>query len=233
MIIGNGQLADIFKGFQISDCLIFASGVSNSNCTDEKEFKREEELLLKNLKEHKDKKFVYFSSCALSVEEYEKNDYYQHKQNMENMIKKYSSNYYIFRVPQLFGTLKTHNTLINFIYFSIIENRKFKLYNEAYRYVIEINDIKLLVEKYLLYSNSCITIDLANPHRYKVLDIVKTFEILLDKKANYDLIDKDDGYILNLRELEKFINKNNLNINFSKNYLKIKLEEKLMENNKI
>ena len=41
MVIGNGQIAKFFNDFKNNqDILIFASGVSNSNCTNLKEFKR-------------------------------------------------------------------------------------------------------------------------------------------------------------------------------------------------
>lgn len=108
MIIGSGQLAKVFAKSQIKDDVcIFASGVSNSSCTDEKQFEREKNLLVDTLKKNSDKKFVYFSSCALSAIEYPKNDYYKHKVNMEDIIKEHSNNYYIFRVPQLFWRFDT------------------------------------------------------------------------------------------------------------------------------
>ncbi|MBU4132588.1 MAG: hypothetical protein KKF12_17365, partial [Proteobacteria bacterium] len=75
MIIGNGQLAKIFKedGCFFDDVVIFASGVTNSDCRDDREFNREKELLEKTLVENNAKRFVYFSSCALSAKTYEKN----------------------------------------------------------------------------------------------------------------------------------------------------------------
>ncbi len=209
MVIGNGQLAKIFinSSMNLDNVCIFASGVSNSSCVDINQFEREKNLLINTLKNIDDKKFVYFSSCALSASEYPKNEYYKHKKNMEDIIKEYSNNYYIFRIPQLFGDLILHKTLINFIYKSIEHNHKFMVYDEAYRYVIEINDVKKIVEAYLEYSNSCITVDIANNHRYKVLDIVNIFEKLLSKKANYELVQKKDSYTLNLSEIQNFIMK--------------------------
>lgn len=227
MIIGTGQLAKTFYDNNIENSLIFASGVSNSNCIDINEFKREEILLLNTLKKNFDKKFIYFSSCVLSVENYEKNAYYNHKKRMEEIIKNNSSNYYIFRIPQLFGNLKTHHTLINFLYISIINEKKFNIYDEAYRYVIEINDVKFLVEKYVEYSSPNIIRDLANPYKYKVMDIVNIFETLLNKKANYEIVNKKDDYTLNLDEFIKFIDNHKISINFSQNYLIDKLSEKI------
>ena len=227
MIIGNGQLAKAFQKAHLKENIcIFASGVSNSSCTDERQFEREKNLLIDTLKNNSDKKFVYFSSCALSAIEYPKNDYYKHKANMEDIIKEHSNNYYIFRVPQLFGDLILHKTLINFIYKAIEHNHKFNIYDEAYRYVIEINDVRKLVENYL-DNNGCITIDLANPYRYKVLDIVQIFEKLLAKKAYYEVIQKEDKYTLDLTSLEKFVKEKKIDIDFGKEYLIKKLREKL------
>ncbi len=227
MIIGSGQLAKVFAKSQIKDDVcIFASGVSNSSCTDEKQFEREKNLLLDTLKNNSDKKFVYFSSCALSAVEYPKNDYYRHKANMEDSVKKYSNHYYIFRIPQLFGDLILHKTLINFIYKSIEHKHKFTVYDEAYRYVIEINDVRKLVENYL-DNDGCITVDLANPYRYKVLDIVQIFENLLDKKAYYKVVKKEDKYTLDLISLEDFVKEKKIDIDFGEEYLMKKLREKL------
>ncbi|MBD3842730.1 MAG: NAD(P)-dependent oxidoreductase [Campylobacterales bacterium] len=231
MIVGNGQLAQVFKDCNNDDTCIFASGVANSNCQDEAEFEREKKLLIKHLEENVDKKFVYFSSCALSAPEYQKNEYYMHKEKMEELIKEYSENYYIFRIPQLFGKLKDHKTLINFLYESVLKGNSFKVYSDAYRYVIEIEDVRKLVESYLSFSKPNITVDLANPYRYKVLEIVQIFEDLLNKKANYEIIKKEDLYELNLSELLNFIEKNEVCVEFSEKYLKNKLQEKIKESN--
>lgn len=227
MVVGTGQLAKVFESFQDKECLIFASGVSNSSCIDIKQFEREKNLLIETLKSNDGKKFVYFSSCALSANDYPKNAYYQHKEAMEDIIKIYSTNYYIFRIPQLFGDLILHKTLINFIYKAIVHEHKLHVYDEAYRYVIEIHDVQKIVEMYVKNHTSCVTVDIANTYRYKVLEIVKIFERLLDKEAHYDLISKDDHYTLDLTSMHNFINDFELKLGFGENYLMEKLKEKL------
>jgi len=228
MIIGNGQLAKVFQKSQLKENVcIFASGVSNSNCTDEKQFEREKNLLIATIKKNRDKDFVYFSSCALSTNTYPKNDYYRHKANMEAVIHEYSKNYYIFRIPQLFGNLIHHKTLINFIYNSIVSNQEFIVYDEAYRYVIDINDVKKLVKAYLEYSASNIVVDIANPFRYKVIDIVNLFEKLLNKTAKYKIVEKKDGYILSFYQMKNFIKMNGIDIHFYQDYLNDKIEAKI------
>lgn len=227
MIIGNGQLAKVFTDSNIShrDLCIFASGVSNSNCTDPKEFAREQNMLTNTLLQNPDKKLIYFSSCALSAPEYPKNLYYHHKANMESLIKSYTDNLYIFRLPQLFGDLFLHKTLINFIYKCIEHDHTFKVYDNAYRYVIEINDVRKLVEAYVSLHPPSITLDLANPFRYRVLDIVTTFESLLGKKASYDLVKKDDQYLLNLKSMLNFVESQGLQLDFGEGYLFKKLSQ--------
>lgn len=223
-IIGTGQLAKIFQQLDYNDVVIFASGVSNSSCNNEKEFEREERLLKKVLLDNDNKKFVYFGSAALSVKEYPLNSYYQHKLKMENIIKEYSSNYYIFRIPQLFGVFKKHPTLINFLYESIKEEQSFKVYDNAYRYIIEINDVKKIVEYYLRYSDSNKVVNIGNPYRYKVIEIVNILEELLKKKGKYEIESKEDGYILDLTPLEEFLTMKNLDLGFGQEYFREKIK---------
>jgi nucleoside-diphosphate-sugar epimerase len=227
MIIGKGQLASILESLDASDTINFASGVADSNCEDPKQFEREKNLLIKTLNTNENKKFVYFSSCALSADDYKKNAYYKHKQNMENIIKEKSREYYIFRIPQLFGELKHHKTLINFLYFSILDEKKFTLYPNAYRYVIEISDLKKIVELYINQVPPKIVVDIANPYRYNVKEIVQTLETLLGKQATYTEKLKFDGYELDLPFLEELKKMNFNDINFGKDYLYEKLKEKI------
>ncbi|BAF72481.1 sugar nucleotide-binding protein [Sulfurovum sp. NBC37-1] len=224
MIVGNGQIASALKECDRDDVVYFASGVSDSTCKDERAFDKEKELLVKMLSNHKDKTFIYFSSCVITVPEYPKNVYYRHKIQMEEIIKNNTENYYIFRLPQLFGKLKKHKTLINFIYFSIIENKSFEIYKNAYRYVLEIDDLRSFVKYYIQLGHSGDTVDLANDYRYSVEEIVKVFEKLLGKKAKYKLVEKTDGYVLDLKSMKGFIQQHNLKLDFGKSYLMEKLK---------
>ncbi|MFZ3053825.1 MAG: NAD(P)-dependent oxidoreductase [Sulfuricurvum sp.] len=226
-IIGRGQLAQAFQSSILRNACIFVSGVSDSSCQETKEFERERSLLVETLKNNSDKKFVYFSSCALSAPNYPKNAYYDHKVNMEMLLKEYSNNYYIFRIPQLFGELKHHKTLINFLYESISKEESFKVYSDAYRYVVEIYDVRKLVEAYLLHYESCVSVDLANTYRYKVTEIIKIFEKLMGKKALYALIEKEDQYTLDLSVMLAFMKKLGIDTDFGEEYLMKKLAEKI------
>jgi hypothetical protein len=78
MIIGKGSIASILQ--DRDDLVFFASGVSNSTCTDENEYEREFNLL-KTIQT--DQHVVYFSNLGV----YYKNDRYtQHKIDIEEYL---------------------------------------------------------------------------------------------------------------------------------------------------
>jgi len=91
MIIGNGLIASSFYRYDTSDCVIFASGVSNSNDNNADNFKREKDLVTKVLSENNDLKFIYFSSILAGITN---NDYYNHKIDIENLIIIWYSEYH-------------------------------------------------------------------------------------------------------------------------------------------
>lgn len=227
-VIGNGQLGKAFKSECIDDVIVLASGVSDSTCSDKQAFLREQDLIEYHLERNPNKKVVYFSSCALSAGgEYANTPYYSHKKIMEKLIQSKTDRFYIFRLPQLFGSLISHKTIINFFYESILNGTRFKVYDDAYRYLIHISDVKTLVLSYLKYSDP-ICVDLANPYPYKVLDIVHTLEKALNKNANYELIRKSDKYELDLSEMKAFISQHKIDCNFGASYFENKLQDYLI-----
>ncbi|MEG3756710.1 hypothetical protein V5096_01980 [Pseudoalteromonas carrageenovora] len=220
MIVGNGQIAKAFESHaELSQFVIFASGVANSKCAEQSEFEREKSLLLKHLTTLNGRKIVYFSSCALSADNYPLTPYYQHKKNMESLIKNHTDDFYIFRVPQLFGPLKKHPTLINYLYFAIKEKCTFTIYDGAYRYIIELSDLVSIVMNYISTQPSGICLDVANNYLYSVLEIVQELEKLLSVQANYNITQLNDSYTIDLSLISQFISKSGLDISFGKSYL--------------
>jgi dTDP-4-dehydrorhamnose reductase len=61
------------------------------------EFNREIKLLTNNLNNNKEKLFVYISSCSIDDKTMSNSKYVKHKFNAENIIKKLSKNFIIFR----------------------------------------------------------------------------------------------------------------------------------------
>lgn len=105
MIIGSGLLARAFTEAtkNRSDVVIYAAGVSNSQCTDIREFARERSLLTRSLEAANAAAcFVYFSTCSIEDPESTGTAYVQHKLAMEQLTLR-RENHLVVRLPQIAG----------------------------------------------------------------------------------------------------------------------------------
>lgn len=157
MTIGDGDIGSVLP---YSDSLLFfASGVSDSSCTDEKEFKKERDLLMEV---YSGFHVVYFSSLAVFTGN---NRYIKHKLDMENMVKLNFPKYTIIRLGNIdFGT--NPNTLINYLR----AHREAEIRDE-WRYIC--NKDELLYWVGLIPEWSCEMNIIGK--RLKVKDIVKEY----------------------------------------------------------
>lgn len=134
MIIGNGDIATALKkaGVDRPDFVFFASGVSNSQETREKEFERELDLFTNIINaEGLSKHFVYFSSLSIF---YKISSYTHHKMEMEKFIKTYLPNYTIIRIGNIdWGN--NPNTIINYFKNKVKKNEPVEIRDE-YRYIV-------------------------------------------------------------------------------------------------
>jgi nucleoside-diphosphate-sugar epimerase len=184
-------------------------------CTNLDEFNREIQLLLDIKDASKNTTFIYFSSCAVSLEE---NEYYTHKKNMESLVKDHFDKYIIFRLPQIIGKSNNDKTLLNFLMNVINNNIYFKLQKNATRYFIGINDLVKIVEIIVnskLYHNN--TFNIVIPMKYTIFEIVQTIEIALEKKAAFDIIDGGTDYVIDTKFISKILKDNGFR--YDKNYL--------------
>jgi len=150
MIIGNGLIANAFLDYSDSDnVIIFASGVSNSLETNEKEFELEKELIYKSL--DKNKTLVYFSSAICYDKNKEK--YIDHKREIEKLIRDKSENFIIIRLPQVIGNGGNKNTLINFLVNRIKNDEEINVYDGVKRSLIDVEDLKNIVDYLLKQRN--------------------------------------------------------------------------------
>lgn len=219
MVIGSGLIGNAFLSISaaLKDICIFASGVSNSNCTNVAEFKREEDLLLKSLINFENKLFLYFSTCSIYGSENHQSQYIRHKLLMESHVKLHK-NFLIIRLPQIAGKTDNQNTLLNFLANKIQSNQSFEIWVNAYRNIIDISDVVKIVEKMIedkTFRNNIVNI--ANPISHKVTDVVQELENVLGSKATFKALQKGEYVHIDLSLTEKYIN--SAHIEFSSNYL--------------
>lgn len=137
MIIGNGDIASVLP--ERDDLLFFASGVSNSQETNEKAYKREMDLLLE---QHTDAHIVYFSSLGVldGVSRY-----FQHKRDMESTVKENFDTYTIIRIGNILWGDNPH-TFINYFRNEVAKGHSLNIKDE-YRYVVDQEEFLYWIDK--------------------------------------------------------------------------------------
>src|SRR6185503_19689526 len=105
-IIGNGDIASAL--IDRDDLIFFASGVSNSRCSDPAKFNREMDLL-RTMPRHMH--LVYFSTLSIY---YNWNPYVAHKKRMEALVKDLFQSYTIVRIGNISWGTNPH-TLLNYL----------------------------------------------------------------------------------------------------------------------
>jgi len=195
-IIGNGLLAKAFNNTIINNGLVFCSGVSNSQETQSKAFIREESLIKKTLNTHEDKCFIYFSSVAAPTFN---NLYFEHKMKMEHLITVSSSNYLIFRLPQVAGkTLNT--TLLPTIVRNIYLQKKFTVYKNATRTIVDIEDVIKLVKIITEKSIRNKTINICPGYSFQPEYLVRLVSKQLQIEPSYEVVNQGDEQLCTLKD---------------------------------
>jgi nucleoside-diphosphate-sugar epimerase len=204
MIVGSGLLATSFSPAYASsaEVIIYAAGVSNSSCTDPREFERERARLTASLEAHRDvKTFVYFSTCSILDPELANKPYVSHKDAMEQLVKVHAG-YLILRLPQLAGRSVNPHTLLNYLYARISRSERFSIWGNATRNIIDVDDV-VKIARYLIDETKLTrdTVNIANIHNYPVNDIVSMMERVCGKKSIYDAIEKGASYPIDVQTI--------------------------------
>lgn len=220
MLAGSGFIANALAPLysKSEDVCFYAAGVSNSSCTDELEFAREQSHLLKTLEQTKDfKTFIYFGTCSVDDPDLNKTPYVQHKIAMEKLVRTHPS-HLILRLPQIAGHSDNPYTLLNFLHTRILRGEAFQLWQKAERNIIDIDDIVAIVE-YLVKKESVrnVTLNIATPNNHFVTDIVSVMEKITKKEATYSTTKKGSPYSIDTSMIEAMLEE--MAIDFKSDYL--------------
>jgi nucleoside-diphosphate-sugar epimerase len=198
MIVGDGLIATVFRPyfFEDSEIILFASGVSNSREVCKKSFLRENAMLVEALR--LEKLICYFSSCSVNDPELYDAPYVVHKRAMEALVSS-AKDYVIFRLPQVVGRTPNPNTLTNYIHHKIMSGEQIHVWKHAKRNLIDVDDVALIVN-YLVRNVSVnkVTLNVASPDSISIDTLVSIFELVLNKKAHYDLVDAGGAYPIDI-----------------------------------
>jgi nucleoside-diphosphate-sugar epimerase len=220
MIIGSGLLARAFAPyFGVSeDTCVYAAGVSNSGCTDHREFQRERDRLTTAIAEHRSAGlFIYFGTCSASVSSTPATPYIAHKVKMETIATTHPS-YLILRLPQVAGHTANPHTLLNFLFNRISRSERFQVWARARRNIIDVEDAARIAAA--LVSGETVRrerIDVGNFSDRAVPDIVHIMATVVGKRPICDYLDRGDEYIVDTRRIGSAVER--LGVSFNGDYV--------------
>lgn len=191
MIVGRGLLAHAFEPYLGGDpdIAVFASGVSNSMEIRNEEFAREEALLTRSLARC-GRRLVYFGSCGVATAEADLTAYMKHKKRMESLVLSVPGGL-VLRLPQVVGHTSNNHTLTNFLRDQISAGKQFTVWSHAERNLMDIDDIAAIGAALALeMTEEPSVVSIAAEKSLPMLQIVKMFERVLGKHANYSLVGK-------------------------------------------
>lgn len=220
VIIGSGLMAKSFPHafLQREDLCIYAAGVSNSSCTDAREFARERQRLADAMQQamHVDA-FVYFGTCSVADPESRNTPYVQHKLAMEKIVRTHSKNL-ILRLPQVAGKTPNPHTLLNFLYARISRSESFSLWSKAKRNIIDVTDASSIAQQFIADSSlRNTTLNIANVLNYPMAHIVSAMEHVIGKRAIYDVVERGSEYLIDISAILPVLEK--AGVEFGNGYL--------------
>ncbi len=219
MVIGQGAIANRFQVYALqSTYIIYAGFIHDSTIQNLEAMYNEESRLDALISQSPIETIVYFSSCSVLDKNESQSLYVKHRIRMENLLEKSKCNYLIIRLPQIIGLGDESTSLINYLVDAIRNNKPFKIWKNAQKNIIDIDDVYSIVQEILnkkTYFNK--TINIASPRKTSILDIVQKIEVFFNLKANYELVDRGTDFELNIEETVEIIKK--LKIDFGFEYI--------------
>ena len=199
MIVGSGLVARAFAPYadQLRDACIYAAGVSNSSCTDAREFERERARLQAAAREAPAQSlFVYFSTCSVADPDARDSAYVRHKLAMEDIARQ-QARHLVLRLPQLAGTTPNPHTLLNYLYARIVRSERFTVWTHARRNIIDVEDVaRIGFELVAVERASGETINVAATHSSPMLEIVRAMEQTVQHHAVFDAVERGSAYAI-------------------------------------
>lgn len=184
---------------------VHAAGVSNSGCTDPREFERDRDRLIESLRAPG--LFVYISTCSI-----EDKPYTAHKRAMEELVKA-RGDYLIARLPIVAGTTLNPHTLLNFLAARISRGERFTARGFARRNIIDVVDVAAALDWLVRAGRLDETVNIAAPMDYAVGEIISAFEWIYSKHAQADWVQEGDAPRVDWRDIA------DAGIDFSGDYL--------------
>ena len=143
---------------------------------------------------------------------------------MEKLIQSSAKSFLIFRLPQVIGFLDTKSSLVNFLVDAIGNQKKFELWCNAQKNIIDIDDVYEIVVEVL--KRGILTkkiVNIASSHQTSVIQLVNEIEKFFGLTANYTLVNKGTSYDLDIFAIKTVLS--DLHIEFGEAYIQTALNK--------
>lgn len=225
VIVGSGVIARAFRNrtTDLPSVCVYAAGVSNSGCTDAREFDRERERLSATMTQFESHRLLlYFSTCSINDPAAQNSAYVLHKRAMEELVAQ-RPRHLILRLPQLAGRTPNPHTLLNYLHARIVRSERFSVFRGAERNIIDVDDVASIVSELVREGACAETINVACTHNIAILDIVRCIEDVVGHAAVFDIIDACAGYAIDTSRIRAALTR--CGVSFSADYLRRTLEK--------
>jgi len=204
IIIGNGLIAKELSSQEFGRaCLILASGVSNSQEVNPKEFERESALVEYMIDLYPKLHVLYCSTCNATSSQ--KTPYIQHKLAMEAKVLSKANSCHIFRLPQVVGQVN-NRTLVSYFVESILRDRVLRIQGQATRNLLDVEDFSriasMLVRKNISNNKP---LNIASSKNVFVIDIIKEIGKILNKELQFEIEDSGNNESIDIDFLKNFL----------------------------
>jgi len=207
MIVGSGMMASAFRSAFTArtDIVVHAAGVSNSQCTDSREFERDETLLQKTILEAGAADcLVYLSTCSILDPASSSSPYVRHKIAMEELVRVHPR-HLILRLPQVAGRTSNPHTLLNYLHARIARGERFSIWGGARRNVVDCKDAREIGVQLIEGGVRAETVNIACSHDHSLIEIVDTLTRVIAGHAVYDVLERGAAYTIDIARIRPFL----------------------------
>lgn len=196
-IVGSGMMAKAFSNGLVRkrSVVVYASGVSRSDCFEHGPFERERALLMASLDQAVvEKPFLYFSTCSTYDPAARDQPYVRHKQAMEELVLSHPAGLVV-RLPQVAGPNAQSFTLLASLVARIRAGQEIEVWEHASRNLVDVEDVVRIVDAWLTLPLPVDNVlNVANPKSVSVIELVRTIESALGLVAKVVFISKGAPY---------------------------------------
>lgn len=208
MIVGSGLLARAFNPYfgAVPELCVYAAGVSNSTCYDEREFARERNRLKAAMAQYESAElFLYFGTCSANGSLGRASPYVQHKIQMEQIVSAHR-HHLILRLPQLAGQTQNPHTLLNYLFSRVSRSERFPIWKNARRNIIDVDDVARIGASLILGEGArgeCM--DVANFSDTAMPDVVEMMAKVVGKNTICDYLDCGDVHPIDTQRIRAVV----------------------------